>query len=90
MAKLLNPREEERRSPPAFGEGRQRFRDNQSDRSVHREGSIGGELKLYPTQIRFLFADCYAATGVRKIREIALLFRHSSMPIARCLVVRRG
>ena len=73
MAKLLNPREEEGDRRRIRG-GRQRFRDNQRDRSVHREGSIGGELKLYPTQIRFLFADCYAATVVRKIRGTASLF----------------
>jgi len=46
MAKLLNPREEEGDRRRIRG-GRQRFRDSQSDRSVHREGSIGGELKLY-------------------------------------------
>ena len=57
MAKLLNPREEEGDRRRIRG-GRQRFRDNQSDRSVHREGSIGGELKLYhypnPVSIRRL------------------------------------
>ena len=59
MAKLLNPREEVKKAIAArIRGGRQRFRHNQSDRSVHREGSIGGELKLYhypnPVSIRRL------------------------------------
>jgi hypothetical protein len=51
MAKLLNPREEVKKAIAArIRGGRQRFRHNQSDRSVHREGIIG-ELYHYPNPV---------------------------------------